>query len=285
MKTSSRIFMLLALIMVTTITSCSQAAPTLEPGDSERKVTVDGLERSYLLHIPPGVDMAHPSPLVFAFHGAGSDPSDMESSTGLKELADTAGFLLVYPVGAGQTWNAGTCCDYAVQQNIDDTAFVRQILTDLETVAKIDPKRIYATGFSNGAALVYRLACEMSDTFAAVAPVAGNLLIESCQPSQPVSLIDVHGLKDISAPYEGGGELNLRPMQELIKNWAQLDGCTDSPKVEKEKIFTHTSYTACKAGSAVEHYAIGEGGHAWPSKYAWDASQAIWDFFAAHPKP
>jgi len=245
---------------------------------------VNDEQRSYLLHIPAGLDMAHSAPLVFAFHGAGSEPSDMELSAGLKELADTSGFLLVYPLGLGLTWNAGTCCDYAVQQNIDDVAFVRQILTDLETVTKIDPKRIYATGFSNGAAMVYRLACEMSDTFAAVAPVAGSLLIESCQPSQPVSLIDVHGLKDLSAPYEGGGGLDLPPMQELIKNWAQLDDCTDSPKVEKEKIFTHTAYASCNAGTAVEHYAIEEGGHAWPSKYAWDASQAIWDFFAAHPK-
>jgi polyhydroxybutyrate depolymerase len=261
-----------------------QAAPARELLDTERKLTVAGLQRSFRLYIPAVVDRAQPAPLVFAFHGAGSDPTDMESSSGLEKVADTAGFILVYPLGVGQSWNAGTCCDDAVQQNIDEAAFVRQILTDLQTVAKIDPKRIYATGFSNGAGLVYRLGCEMSETFAAVAPVAGSLLIESCQPLQPVSLIDIHGKKDTTAPYEGGGSLNLLPMQELIQNWAQLDECTDSPMVEKEKVFTHTSYTTCKAGSAVEHYAIEEGGHSWPTKSLWDASQAIWDFFAAHPK-
>src|SRR5689334_20622278 len=102
MKTSSHLFILLTLITITTITSCGQASPTLEPGDSEHKLTVDGLERSYLLHIPPGMDMAHPSPLVFAFHGAGDDPTAMQSLAGFNEIADNSKFLLVYPIGIGQ---------------------------------------------------------------------------------------------------------------------------------------------------------------------------------------
>jgi polyhydroxybutyrate depolymerase len=153
-------------------------------------------------------------------------------------------------------------------------------------MVNVDAKRIYATGFSNGGGFVYRLACEMSDTFAAVAPVAGAMIDSSCQPQQPVSLITVHGLADLAAPYEGGGEFNIPPVEQVITTWAELDGCTGTPQVEKqEKIFVHTSYASCESGTAVELYAMEAGGHAWPSKYVWPASQAIWTFFAAHPKP
>src|SRR5215216_7507861 len=177
MQRFPRAFILLALIS-SIIAACGPAAPTLEPGDSERQLTVDGMERSYLLHIPPGVDMDDPSPLVFAFHGAGSDPQEMASASEFSAVSDEAGFILIYPVGLEQTWNAGSCCGSAVEKNIDEAAFVQQILADVEGIAKVDPKRIYATGFSNGGGMVYRLACEMSGTFAAVAPVAGSLTIE-----------------------------------------------------------------------------------------------------------
>jgi polyhydroxybutyrate depolymerase len=96
--------------------------------------------------------------------------------------------------------------------------------------------------------------------------------------------MDVHGLKDDLAPYEGGGDLNIPPVEELIQTWAQLDGCTDSPQVDKENIIMHTRYTSCNAGAAVELYAIEGGEHVWPSKEVLDTSQIIWDFFAVHPK-
>jgi polyhydroxybutyrate depolymerase len=205
--------------------------------------------------------------------------------TGFDDIADTAGFLVVYPEGIGASWNAGTCCGYAYETNVDEPAFIREILSDLGTIISVDTKRIYAAGFSNGGGLMYRLACEMSDTFAAVAPVAGALFYSLCQPQQPVSLIKVHGLADLVAPYTGGGEFEVPPVEEVIETWAQLNGCTGSPEVEKEKVVTHTFYSSCNAGTAVELYTIEVGGHEWPSKYVWPTSQIIWDFFAAHPKP
>lgn len=262
------------------------AAPTIEPTDVERQVMVNDVERSYLLHIPPGLDGSSPVPVVFAFHGSEAEPATMQYLTGFDDIADKAGFLVVYPEGLGLTWNAGTCCGYARDENVDEPAFIRQILSDLETIVNVDAKRIYATGVSNGAGLVYRLACEMPDTFAAIAPVAGTLLYSPCQPQQPVSLIHIHGLADTAAPYTGGGEFDAPPVEEVIETWAQLDGCTDAPQVEKlQNIITHTSYTSCQAGTAVELYAIESGGHAWPSKYVWPGSDVIRDFFAAHPKP
>lgn len=285
MKKIQSIFVLLVVITLISLTACGQAVPTVQSGDSQRKLTVDGLERSYLLHVPPGWDRAHPTPVVFVFHNHFGTASSMPPLTGFNDISDKAGFLLVYPEGFGNSWNAGTCCGAAVTKNLDEETFVRQILADLRTVVSVDTRRIYAAGFDLGGILGYRLACEMSDTFAAVASVSGTLLSSPCQPAQPVSLMDVHGLNDDMAPYAGGGDFNTPPVEELIHTWAQLDGCTDSPQVDKENIITHTSYSSCKAGTAVELYAIEAMGHSWPSKDVWDASQAIWDFFAAHSKP
>jgi polyhydroxybutyrate depolymerase len=270
----------------TATTPATATAAPIPPGDSEHKLTVNGLERSYVLHVPPGLDNLHPLPVVLAFHGLGSNPSEMQLLTGLNAVADKASFLLVYPEGVGKSWNVGVCCGYAAENKIDDTTYVRQVISDLETIASVDPKRIYAIGFSNGGLLVYQLACEMSDVIAGIAPVAGHMVDSSCQPKQPVSVIHVHGGADTAAPYAGGGELNLPPVEQVITTWVQLDGCDSSPQVEKlQNIITHTSYASCQAGTAVELYVIEPGGHNWPSKYVWPASQVIWDFFAAHPKP
>lgn len=280
-------FIILAMFMIG-LTSCSSFAPKPshdpEPGDSERKLTVGELERSYLLHIPPGVNLAHPVPVVFVFHEHTETASSMQTLTGFNDISDKAGFIVIYPEGFGMSWNAGTCCGAAVTKNLDETAFIRQILADLRTIVNIDAKRIYATGFSNGAAVSYQLACKMSDIFAAVAPVAGPLFTDPCRPSRPISVMHVHGLKDDMSPYEGGGDYNTTPVEDVIHAWVQLDGCTDSPQVEKENIITLTSYASCKAGTVVELYTIEGGEHAWPANDVMDTSQLIWDFFAAHPK-
>lgn len=277
----------IAPIATTTPPPTETPAPTLQPGDSEHKLTVNGLERTYVLHIPPGLDHLHLAPVVLAFHGLGENPATMELMTGFSDIADQANFLLVYPEGVGNSWNAGgTCCGYANTHEVDEKPFIQQILSDLVTIASIDTKRIYATGFSNGAVLVYRLACEMSDTFAAIAPVAGILAYNPCQQQEPVSLIHVHGLNDTFFPYLGGGEWDTPPVEQVITAWVQSDNCTGSAQVEKQKnIITHTIYTSCQTDTAVELYTIELGGHAWSSKYVWPASQVIWDFFATHPKP
>jgi polyhydroxybutyrate depolymerase len=255
---------------------------------------VDGLARTYLLHLPSGLKAGQPSPLVFVFHGLGEAANLIMYGSGMNAIADANGFIVVYPNGSGpsgaQSWNAGSCCGYAHLNNVDETAFVRQIIADVGTLASVDPKRTYASGFSNGALLSYRLACDMSDTFAAVAPVAGVMLYDQCQPQDPVPLIDFHGMSDTAVPYAGGGVIPdlgtpFPPVENSIAAWVKFDGCTGSPQVEQTNIYTHTAYTPCEAGSAVELYAIKGIGHAWPSQYVVPASQIIWDFFKAHPMP
>jgi len=268
-------------------------AATLQAVDEQRTLTVAGLERTYQLHIPNGLASGQPAPFVLVFHGLEENGAFISQSSGFNEIADANGFIVAYPNGSGPTsamsWNAGDCCGYAQQNSLDEASFVRQIISDVETITPLDPKRIYVSGFSNGALLSYRLACEMSDTIAAVAPVAGVLVYSPCQPSQPVAVIAFNGLSDTSVPYEGGG-MNpttgqpFPPVQDTITTWATLDGCVETPQVEQDGILTHTSYSTCQNGTAVESYTIQGIGHSWPTPYVVPASQMIWDFFAAHPK-
>ncbi len=267
--------------------------PTLQPVDSQRSLTINGMERTYLLHLPPGLLAGDPVPLVFVFHGLGEAANLIQQASGMNAVADANGFIVVYPNGSGSSgglsWNAGKCCGYALQNKVDETAFVQQIITDVNTLAQIDPKRIYASGFSNGGLLSYRLGCDMADTFAAVAPVAGVLVYDECQPGQPVALIDFHGMTDNVVPPGGGGIIPdfgqpFPPVEESITTWSKFDGCTGSPQVEDTPVFTHTAYSSCQQNTAVELYAVKGIGHSWPSQYVVQASQMIWDFFKAHPK-
>jgi polyhydroxybutyrate depolymerase len=298
MKTMSHLLAILAFVLLLSTVACSPGAvppatpaATIQPSDSERKLSVDGLERSYLLHIPPGLDKGQSVPVVFAFHGY-TQSAALMTSHGFNALADKNGFLVVYPSGVGASWNATICCGEALDKGIDDLVFVQAMLADLGTIAHLDPKRIYATGFSNGAIFSYRLACEMSDTFAAIAPVAGWLATNPCQPKEPVSVLHEHGLSD---NYAGGTttmkikgvytQVEFPPVEQFIATWVQLDGCSGPAHVVTKGNITHTVYTNCRAGSAVELYAIENEAHVWPADSVLPMAKTIWEFFAAHPKP
>jgi len=298
----SSLYLFFALTLIISISACGQTiskptntpAPTIKAGDTEHTLTVGGMERTYQLHIPPGLNKIDPTPLVFVFHGY--DPETFYAVTGIQNLsgfndtADKNGFIIVYPYGISGSWNAGKCCGAAVQNNVDDLAFVRQILIELGKVSNVDPKRIYATGLASGAMFSYRLACEMSDTFAAIAPLAGVLLTDPCQPVQPVSVMHIHGLKDNAVPFTGGvgglatGKIEFPSVEKGIATWVELDGCGSSPTMEKKDLLTNTIYSSCRAGTAVELYTHDALGNSWPSIYVFPAAQMIWDFFNTHQK-
>ena len=287
---------LMAVFLLVDLTSCSSLATvptaisTVSLINEQRTLKVGDMERTYFLHIPAGLNSQQSVPLVFAFHGYQENGNYARNYTGLDSIADANGFIVVYPDGSGSSgsfsWNGSGCCGYAILNNVDEPAFVRSIIADVETIVSVDPKRIYAAGFSNGALLSYRLACEMSDTFAAVAPVGGVLMYTPCQPAQSVSLLHVHGMSDQVVPFEGGGSgQQFPPVEESLAIWMKLDGCSGEGRVEHNGVLTHTTYGVCAPGVSVELYTVDGIGHSWPSQYVAPISQIVWEFFAAHPKP
>ena len=282
----------------------SELPVDLIPGDNARSLVYAGVERSYILHIPPGFEISQPVALVLAFHGVGLDANEMIRISGFSSQSDASGFIVVYPngTGAAKSWNGGHCCGEAAKNNVDDVGFVRALIGDLSTTINIDPKRIYATGFSNGAILTYRLACELSDLIAAVGPVSATQVLQdmqACQPGRPVPLIHFHGTADDPNPYEGGttlGGFQFIPVKTAIQFWVDFDGCPVEPQTTVSGSIRHDVYAPCTSGSAVELYTIEGGKHAWPGGEAVNqamgepnmeisATILMWEFFSSHPMP
>jgi polyhydroxybutyrate depolymerase len=272
--------------------------PALQSGENTRVLNFGGLNRSYVLYLPSSANLKQPLPLVFAFHGGMGNAESIIQTSGFNQLAEREGFLVVYPNGTSLlskerdlTWNGGACCGYASDMNIDDVAFVRAIVADLQPVVNIDKKRIYATGMSNGGLFAQRLGCEAADLFAAIAPVSGTLNFSPCTPSQPISVLEFHGTADENIPYSGGVgprsvvRVNFASVRASIDFWVTSNGCNPQPATESDRTIRHESWPGCKDATAVELYTIIDGGHTWPGDDALSASETIWDFFSAHSRP
>ncbi len=311
-------WLLILITLIVLATGCARATPpsplppttapiapteTFKPGDATRSLVYAGIERKYVLHIPPGYDAAHPTPLVLAFHGIGLNAEEMIRISGLSKQADAAGFIVVYPNGTGETksWNGGHCCGEAAKNNVDDVGFVRALIDQLAALTKIDTQRIYATGFSNGAIMVYRLACELSDRIAAIGPVAATQILDDqnlCRPARNVSVIHFHGTADRLNPYDGGttaAGFKFVSVKDALGFWTQKNACP-APQRKESGTIQHDVYAPCANKSAVELYTILGGEHAWPGGEPVDprigkptmeiyAAPLMWEFFAAHPMP
>lgn len=273
-------------------------------GNSEHTLMVGPLERSYVLHIPPTYDFSHPTPIVLAFHGITLDAYEMIRISGLNIQSDAAGFIVVYPnaYGRQRSWNGGHCCGEAARENTDDVGFARALLDELDTYLNIDHNRIYATGFSNGAILTYRLGCEMADQIAAIAPVSATQAqedIQACHPSRPLPVLHFHGMDDEPNPYNGGvtpGGVQFISVSDQIAFWVSANGCPTQAKQTTSGSIVHNVYAPCQDGAAVELYTIIGGKHAWPGGEAVSlrmgqptmeisATPLMWEFFIAHPMP
>jgi polyhydroxybutyrate depolymerase len=295
------------LALTLSLLACIRNAPA--PTDATLSLIHDGIERTYILHIPSSYDANSPTPLVLSLHGGAGNAENQRWVSGFNELSDEKGFIVVYPNGTGKledkilTWNGGTCCGYAVTNQIDDVGFIRSLIAELQSQYNIDPKRMYATGLSNGGIMSYRLACDAADIFAAIGPVAGTQNYVRCTPDEPVSVIHFHGTDDTHLPYGGGSGgdsiagVLFASVEESLDFWKNVNQCNPTPHVRTFEDIEHQSFTGCRKGTAVELYTIIGGRHAWPGSDgpAWpggdeptqtiSASALIWDFFSAHPKP
>ncbi len=277
---------------------------SLSPDDYSLSMVYAGEDRTYLLHIPAAYDPSKPTALVLAFHGIGLNAAEMVRISKLNDQADASGFIAAYPDGTGKkkSWNGGRCCGEAARENVDDVGFTRALIVEISGLANIDPHRIYATGFSNGAIFTYRLACELPDRIAAIGPVSATQFLDdqrACSPSRPIPIIHFHGTADRLNPYDGGtmasGE-EVVPVEEAAAFWVQNNACSGLPSETRSGSILHRVYGGCAPGSDVELYIIEGGEHAWPGGEAVSAavgqpnteisaSSLMWAFFAAHPIP
>jgi len=327
-----RLVVLLALVMALIPNGAAAAtdeAPTgssgcrasgLAPGTYERTLAHGGWTRTYRLHVPPGYRAGAPMALVLSLHGGGGNARQHEQMTGLAGKADSAGFILVEPDGMPsliirsiKTWNAGNCCGRAKSVAADDVGFVRTVIDAVSSELCIDPRRVYATGLSNGAMISYRLACELSDRIAAIAPVGGAMgdrdlstnqptISYRCTPSRPVAILHIHGLDDHCYSYDGGnrtdfGAVTFRPVSEAIASWVAFNHCRNETAGTYERGGARCrTYQGCEGD--VTLCTIDGGGHMWPGREypVWlraicggnatqelIANDLIWDFFQAHP--
>jgi polyhydroxybutyrate depolymerase len=272
---------------------------SIQSGTHSASLEFGGRTRTYLIHIPTGYGGKTPMPIVFVLHGATQSTESAERMSGMSAKSDEEHFLAVYPNGTGllsdvPTWNAGNCCGYAMENQVDDIGFFRALLAELERDYAVDRKRVYFTGISNGAMMSYRVACEMSDEVAAISPVEGALNVE-CHPSAPVSVLIFHGSADHLVPFDGGstpfqigGKRDDHSVAYAVDFWVKRDGCATAPKHEQVAEAHVDIYSGCLDGTAVALYAIQGGHHMWPgiaiSGNSVPATDLIWVFFAAHPK-
>jgi polyhydroxybutyrate depolymerase len=271
------------------------------PGLHDETIMSGGLARTFHVHVPPGYDASKPTMLVFIFHGftqhgVGGDIFAIEYLSQMDAVSDAQSFLVVYPDGVGNGWNAGLCCGTAVSSNIDDVGFFDDMLAHLGAEYCLDAKRVYAGGLSNGGFFSNRLGCERADVVAAIGPVAGPLDITPCNPSRPVPVFEVHGTTDPVVYYDGGSASGADSVPAAIATWESLDKCTDpvAQTVYMNGAATCTAETMCAGGSAVELCVIQNGGHEWPGgkddflgnfSSDLDTSNQMIAFFNAHPLP
>ncbi len=232
---------------------------TVRAGDSSQTLLVGSASRSYVLHIPSTYDGKKPVPLILDFHGIGGSGASERASSPYPAATDPEGVIMAFPDGlkgpAGTAWNLGPCC----VADVDDVAFARALVADVQSTTCIDPDRVYAVGVLTGGGMAYYLACNAADVFAAVAPAAFDLLeqnVDDCVPSRPITEISFRGTAPSRVPYAGGASSLVSGMaitflgaQATFQKWAQIDGCTGSPSQEDGN--GCSAYAGCQAGAEV----------------------------------
>lgn len=228
-------------------------------------VDVDGTSRSYDLFVPTSYDPRADNPLVVNFHGLLGSPGGQMTFSQFNASAQTYGMLVAYPAGIGQSFNAGACCGEASSSNVDDVGFARALVQDVSSKMCVDPKRVHATGMSNGGHMAHRLACEAADVFASAASVTGVLsLVGSCTPSRPISMVQFHGTEDNIVSYNG-----FPQVPAMMEGWAARNGCAAASETtfDSGDMYCET-WPGCDAGVEVTLCTVDGGGHCWPGNAA-----------------
>jgi len=263
-----------------------------------------GETRRYLLYVPDSYDPSTPTPLVISFHGLAAWPDQMAKISRWNDLADEQGFLVVYPMGTGSPLAWRTDGDPGLAQEV---AFISGLIDQLEGEYHLDPKRIYANGYSQGGAMSFALSCELSERIAAIGSAAGGITLpwDKCSPPRPVPAIVFHGDADPRIPFKGGPssmfDFPFPRVDDWVQTLAERNGCLTEPRALPDSSeASGVQYTGCDQGAEVTYYTIHGGGHTWPGGVVgyplpeWitgngytsddiDATRLMWDFFLHHP--
>lgn len=258
------------------------AAPPTNGTTYERRAEIDGYSRRWQFYVPPGAGV-DPLPLLIALHGGGGSGDYMESVGGFNALADERVFITAFPDAVDRNWNDGRDSDFSRphRDNIDDIGFISAMIDSISVETPIDPARIYVTGISNGGMMSIRLACDLADRIAAIAPVAASMPTDQlprCTPARPVSVMMINGTDDPLVPYDGGvvapqfGERGtVEPVSDTIGFWRAVGSCTRGPEIDRIPDGPHDDgssveiffWSGCADSTAVELYRIDGGGHTW----------------------
>lgn len=290
---------------------CSSAqSPGRAAGRYEEKVTVDGVERTYILRVPKSYSPSKKTPLVVVYHGYTGSGAEAEIYTRFGEKAEAEGFIAVFPDGTGKPrgWNAGFM-NLTGSAKSDEVKFTTQLLDQVEKEVSVDEDRVYFAGHSNGAMLSHYLASKLSTRVAAIGAVAGTIGIPTAAtglkviptPDSPVSVIIVHGRVDPIVGYARDSKSLMRGYgaEESAAWWAKVNGCNPAPEITKSangNVVTE-SFGGGKGDSEVRFVTIENGVHDWPGGFHYlngkpveetktgvKAVDLIWDFFKSHPK-
>lgn len=317
------------LTIAVLLVGCAQAPTSpmgpapLAAGTHILTLTHDGNSRGYRVHVPTTSAPATGYPVMLAFHGGGGSARQFQETSGIAQLGDREGFLAVFPDGIGvlglNTWNAGNCCGRAMDLDTDDVGFVRLVLDDLTRRVSVNPRRVYATGHSNGGMMSYRLAVELSDRIAAIAPVAGAMNLDPSTPARGVPLLHIHSVDDPRALYDGGEgppfpgtnrTVVHRPVETVLATWQTTNGCPatatlgrtlsgGTPGPNANQTATELRWEPCTSGAPVVHWRLTVAGHGWPgqvhgvlhtsiigpSTTLLDAAQEAWQFVRGFQLP
>ena len=307
----TRLILFLLLATIASFVNAKGSATDLASGQYD--IQSGALTRSYLLHVPK--QLTHPAPLVIVMHGYTGSADSIMSYSGMNEVADEEGFVVVYPQGTvDQQGNAffNVGYEFHADASVDDLQFIRDLVAHLQDELTLNPDKVFATGMSNGADMSYLLACQASDIFRAVAPIAGVMMKETfdtCSPSRPLPLFEVHGTNDEVSLFNGdmensGGWGPYLDLPATIAFWVELNGLTlkqssnllnsaanDSSHIIFDRYWSETQ------DNEVWFYRVVDGGHHWPgvqfdwwrNPMAWwyfrnanqdiDTSRVVWSFF------
>lgn len=304
---------LIAAIALSSLSGCdlsritgSTESGVWSAGTSTHEVVVVGIPRTFQIHVPPKRltrnSLPASWPLVIVLHGSGAEGTDIEQATAMDSVADANLFVVAYPDGSRgefgvfpSDWNAGSCCGGAHRDNIDDIAFLRQMIATVSRKLTIDAHRTYVAGFSAGARMAYHVGCQMSSSIAAIAAVSGSLVDESCKPAFTVPLIAVHGTADEQVDYHEDAPTFPRPAPPLANSatpaaqfWTALGKCTTGKTTQPSTHVSLLTFTVC-TNTEVQFYSIDGGTHGWPGGRVEPGSLApmselrmsalVWQFF------